>query len=143
MKDTKITNCNSLPDEVKINLNVLSALMLNRVGGHVDRADVVTIHQCSTAQRGVKLLKELVQPGGLGDTISHCVILSFSTGSGDGILTLGGSGDEVVTKKHSISRGGLARIWTTGSVSISVDNKISGCKWSQQKVEVKSASNVV
>jgi hypothetical protein len=83
MKDTEITNCNSLPDEVKINLNVLSALMLNRVGGHVGCADVVTIHQCSAAQRGVKILKELAQPGGLGDTISHCAILSFCTGSRD------------------------------------------------------------
>jgi len=47
MKDTKVTNCNPLPDEVEINLDLLSALMRNRVGGHVDRADVVTIHQCS------------------------------------------------------------------------------------------------
>ena len=80
MKDTKITNRNPLPNEVKINLDVLSALMMNRVGGHVDRANVVTVHQCSAVQRGVKLLKELAQPGGLGDTISHCTILSFSTG---------------------------------------------------------------
>jgi hypothetical protein len=29
MQDTKITNCNSLPDEVKIDLNVFSALTLN------------------------------------------------------------------------------------------------------------------
>jgi hypothetical protein len=46
MQDTKITNCNSLPGEVKIDLNVFSALMLNWVGGHVDRTDVVTEHQC-------------------------------------------------------------------------------------------------
>jgi hypothetical protein len=44
MQDTKITNSNSLSDEVKIDLNMFSALMLNRVGGHVDRTDVVTIH---------------------------------------------------------------------------------------------------
>jgi hypothetical protein len=143
MKDTKITNCNSLLDEVKINLNVLSALLLNWVGGHVDRADVVIIHQCSGVQRGVKLPKELAQPSGLGDTISLCTVLSFNTGSGDGILTLGGPGDEVVTKIRSIARGGIACIWTTSPVSISVDHKICGCRWLQQKAQVKSASNVV
>ena len=56
MKDTKITNGNPLPDEVEVNLNMLGALMLNRIGGHVDGADVVTIHQCSSAKRGVKLM---------------------------------------------------------------------------------------
>jgi len=37
----------------------------------------------------VKLLKELWQPSGLGDTFGYRVILSFSTRSGDGFLTLG------------------------------------------------------
>ena len=49
MQDTKITNSNSLSDEVKIDLNVLGALMLNWVGGHVDGTDVVTIHQCGAS----------------------------------------------------------------------------------------------
>ena len=51
MQDTKITNCNLLPDEVKVDLNVFSALMLNRVGGHVDGTDVVTKHHCGTPKR--------------------------------------------------------------------------------------------
>ena len=33
MHNTNITNSNSFPDEVKINLNVLGALMLDRIGG--------------------------------------------------------------------------------------------------------------
>ena len=49
MQNTKITNSNSLPDEVKINLNMLSSLMLNWIGGHVDDTDVVTIHQCGAS----------------------------------------------------------------------------------------------
>ena len=88
MKDTKITNGNPLPDEVEVNLNMLGALMLNRIGGHVDCTDVVAIYQCSAAKRGVKLLKQLAQPCGLGDTISHCAILGFNTGSGDCVLML-------------------------------------------------------
>ena len=52
MKNSKITNGNPLPNEVEINLNMLGSLMLNRVGGHVDDTDVVTIHQRSLAKRG-------------------------------------------------------------------------------------------
>ena len=52
MKDTKITNENPLPDKVEVNLNMFGALMLNRIGGHVDGADVVTIHQCGLAEGG-------------------------------------------------------------------------------------------
>jgi hypothetical protein len=50
MQNSKITDSNSLPDEVKINLNMLSSLMLNWVGDHVEGTDVVTIHQCGVLQ---------------------------------------------------------------------------------------------
>jgi len=62
MKNSKITNRNPLPDEVEINLNMLGSLMLNRVGGHVNSVDVVTIHQRSSAKWGMQLLKQLAQP---------------------------------------------------------------------------------
>jgi hypothetical protein len=55
MKDTNITNSNTLLNKVKINLNVLGALMLNGVGGHVDGADVVTIDQGGSSQGRVEL----------------------------------------------------------------------------------------
>ena len=80
MKNSKITNGDPLLDEVEVNLNMLGSLMLNRIGGHVDGADVVTIHQRSSAKRGMKLLKQLAQPSSLGNTIGHGAILSFSTG---------------------------------------------------------------
>jgi hypothetical protein len=34
-----------LTDKVEINLNMLSALMLNRVGGEIDSTDVVAVDQ--------------------------------------------------------------------------------------------------
>jgi len=55
MQNTKVTNGDSLPDEVKINLDVLGALMLHRVGGHVDDTDVVAVHQCGAPKRGMQL----------------------------------------------------------------------------------------
>jgi hypothetical protein len=38
VKDENISAGNTLMNEVKINLNMLSALMLDKVGGEVDRA---------------------------------------------------------------------------------------------------------
>jgi hypothetical protein len=81
MQHAEITNGNTLADEVEVNLNMLRALMLNRVGGHVEGADVITIHQSGTVKRSTKLLEELVQPCRFGDPVSHCVILCFSIGS--------------------------------------------------------------
>jgi hypothetical protein len=43
--------------------------------------DVVTIYQCGTVKWSTKLLEELTQPCRLSDSVSHCAILSFSTGS--------------------------------------------------------------
>jgi hypothetical protein len=50
MENAGTTNGNSLPNEVKIDLNVFGALMLNQVGGHGDHTDVV-VDQGSTAGR--------------------------------------------------------------------------------------------
>ena len=88
---------------MKINLDVLGALMLDLVGGHVNCTDVVAVYQCRVTVRCMELLKKLAQPCGLGDTISHRAILGFSTRSGDGVLMLRGLGDEIVPKKHSIA----------------------------------------
>jgi hypothetical protein len=44
MKNTNITNDNALTDEVEINLDMLRALMLNRVSGQVYTTDIVTIN---------------------------------------------------------------------------------------------------
>jgi hypothetical protein len=45
MEYPDITNSNTLPNEVEIDLNMLGTLMLNGVGGHVDGADVVAVNQ--------------------------------------------------------------------------------------------------
>jgi len=88
MQDTNITNGDTLSDEVEINLDVLRALMLHWVGGHVHSADVVAVDQRSAVKGSVELRQELAQLGCLGNAIRHCAILSFSTGSGDGVLAL-------------------------------------------------------
>ena len=89
MKNMKITNKNPLPDEVKINLDMLRSLMLNRVGGHVDSANVVNTHQRSSVKRGVDLLQQLAQPCSLSDTVGHNAILGSCTEARDCVLPLG------------------------------------------------------
>jgi hypothetical protein len=42
-------------DEVEINLDMLSMLMLNGVGRQVDGTDIVTIDKCVVGQREVHL----------------------------------------------------------------------------------------
>ena len=142
MKNSKITNGNPLPDEVEINLNMLGSLMLNWVGGHVDRTDVITVDKYGAAKRSVKLVKKLTEPGSLSNTIGHGAILSFSTGTGDGVLTLGRPRDQVITKEHSIARGGLASIRTTSPVSIRVDHQIIQGRRPKVKTQVQGTPNV-
>jgi hypothetical protein len=45
MEDADFTNGNFLSDEMKINLHLFHALMLNGVGGEVHGPDVVTVDE--------------------------------------------------------------------------------------------------
>jgi hypothetical protein len=45
VEDTNVSNSNTLADKVKINLNMLGALVLNGVGGEVDGTDVIAVDQ--------------------------------------------------------------------------------------------------
>jgi len=118
MHDADITNSNMLPHEVKINLNVFGALMLDRVGGHVDGADVVTIDQRSTPRRCMKLEEKLAQPGGFGNAISHSTILCLCTGSGHCVLSLRRPGNQVVPEENRITRCGFESIWTACPIGV-------------------------
>jgi len=129
-----------LTNEVKIDLDMLRSLMLNCVGGHADRTDVVAVDKYGAAKRSVKLVKKLTEPGSLGNTIGHGAVLSFSTGTGDGVR--GRPRDQVITKEHSIARGGLASIRATSSVSIRVDHQIIQGRRLKVKTQVQGTPNV-
>jgi hypothetical protein len=45
MEDADLTDGNLLSDEMKINLHMLHALMLNKIGGEVHGADVVAVDE--------------------------------------------------------------------------------------------------
>jgi hypothetical protein len=66
---------------VKVDLHVLGALMLHRIGGEVDRADVVAVDEGNTLEGVVELLEKLSEPGGLGHAVGHNAVLSLSAGA--------------------------------------------------------------
>jgi hypothetical protein len=45
VEPTNVLNGNVLADKVKINLNMIGALVLNGVGGEVDGADIILVDQ--------------------------------------------------------------------------------------------------
>jgi len=55
VKDPDVSNGNPLADEVEINLDMLRALMLDRVSGEVHRADVVAVDEGAATKRLVEL----------------------------------------------------------------------------------------
>jgi hypothetical protein len=45
-----------LTDKTQIDLHVLHALMLHKIGGEVDHADVVAVHEDGALNKAVELL---------------------------------------------------------------------------------------
>jgi len=62
MKNTDVANSNPFPDEVEVNLDMLCALMLNRVGRQIHGTHIVTIDKSRASQRSMKFLEQLAEP---------------------------------------------------------------------------------
>jgi hypothetical protein len=59
MEDADWTDGNLLSDKMKINLHMLGALMLNRVGGEVHDVDIVAVDKCALRRQGLELVEQL------------------------------------------------------------------------------------
>ena len=88
MKNADVTNINPFPDKVEINLDMLCALMLDRVGRQVNSTDVVTVHQGRLGEWAMELKKKLSKPRTLSNSVCNSPILSLSTGTRDSRLSL-------------------------------------------------------
>jgi hypothetical protein len=111
---------------VEVDLDMLCALVLNGVGGEVDGVDVITVDESALQQRSMELLEELPEPTSFSYAVGHDAILNLGARAGDDVLALGGPGDEIVTEKHSIARGGPTCIRATRLVRIRVDRQLGG-----------------
>jgi hypothetical protein len=98
IEDADLTDGNLLSDKMMINLHMLGALMLNRVGGEVHGTDIVTVDKCAPRRRGLELVKQLMQPSGLSHAVCNGTMLSLSAGAGDDGLPLGRPGNQVVPR---------------------------------------------
>jgi hypothetical protein len=91
-ENPNITGGDMLKDEVHVDLYVLCALMLHRIGGDVDRADVIAVDEGGTLERVVELLQKPAWPGSLGHVVGHSTIHGVSTRARDNELSLDGPG---------------------------------------------------
>jgi hypothetical protein len=85
---------------MKINLHMLGALILNEVGGEVHGADIVTVDDGAPRWRGLELVEQLTQPGGLSHAVGNSTIFGLNAGAGDDGLSLDQSGNQVVPQEH-------------------------------------------
>ena len=82
------------PNKMDINLNVLGALMMNRVGGEIDRRDIITVDNRGLVNRRQELMEKLLEPRTLSNDVGDGAVLRFSTGAGDNGLPPGRPGDK-------------------------------------------------
>jgi hypothetical protein len=82
MKDPDLSKRDLLADELNVELDVLRAPVVNRVGSHIDHADIVAIDNRSCSEGNVKFLKKMADPSALGDDMSNRTVLSLSAGPG-------------------------------------------------------------
>jgi len=82
MKNTNFAKSYLLADEVDVDLDVLGMTVVDRVGCHVDNANIVAVDNCGNLQRNVELLKNLPQLAALGDNVSNCPVLGLRTRPG-------------------------------------------------------------
>ena len=101
MKNTNFAKSHLLADEVNVDLDVLGTTVVDRVGCHVESANIVAVNNCSNLQRDVEILKKLPQPAALGDNVSNRSILGLRTGPGYRGLPFGRPGHQVVSQEDT------------------------------------------
>ena len=100
MKNTNFAKSHLLADEVDVDFDVLCKAVVDRVGCHVDSADVVAVDDCSNLQRNMEFLK-LPQPAAFGDDVSNRPVLGLRTGPGYRGLPFGRPGHQAVSQKDT------------------------------------------
>lgn len=113
-----MTHLNLFADEVYIDLNMFSSLMLNLVGGEIYVTDIVAVDYCGPGYMDLHFKQKVAQPRSFGHDVSDASILSFSPGPGDCLLAFLRPGDEVLSEEDAITGGGATSGGTTCPISI-------------------------
>jgi hypothetical protein len=88
MQHVNLAHGNTIANEVKIDFDVLGALVLDGVRRHVDGANIVAEHNRSWRRWSMKLVEELANLSSLGNGVGHSTVLSLSAGTRDRMLPL-------------------------------------------------------
>jgi hypothetical protein len=136
MEDAYLADGNLVSEKIKINLHMLGALMLNGVSGEVHDADVVAVDKGAPRRWGLKLLEQLSQPSGLSHVVGNSTILDLRARVRDDGLPLGRPGNQVVPQEHRIACCRAVSVWTTGPVSVCVDDEVRAARMTQKKTIV-------
>ena len=70
MENPNTAKGNLLTHKVNIELNMLRTSMVHRVGGKVDRADVIAVDESGCVNLTEQLLKKLTKPRALGHALA-------------------------------------------------------------------------
>jgi hypothetical protein len=137
MEYTDLTDGDFLSDKMKINLHMFGALMLNGVGEEVHNADVVAVDESASRRRTLKLMEQLVQPGGLSHAFGDGLVLGFRVGPRDDRLSLGRLGHKVVPEEHRVAGRRSMSVRTSNPVSVSVDDEVGAGRAMQKETVIR------
>jgi hypothetical protein len=90
-----IADDDAISNEVKIDLHMLGPLVLHRVGGEVDGADVVAVDQHAPGEGTMELGEELAEPRSLCHAFGHGTVLRLGARAGDDRLALRRLGHQI------------------------------------------------
>jgi hypothetical protein len=81
MKNSKITELDSLTNKMNVQFDVFCALVMNRVSRHVLRRDIVAVGDGGLGGRALELAEQLTKPDALSCCVGDSAVFSFGTGA--------------------------------------------------------------
>ena len=103
MKDADIAEGHAVTNEVKIDLHMLRALVLDGIGGEIRGRDVVAVNDGRTRRGAADLLQKLAQPTRFRNRVGDGPVFSFGARARHGCLSFRGPGNEVVAEVHEVA----------------------------------------
>jgi hypothetical protein len=88
-------------------------------------------------------MEQLSKPSGLSYAIGDGTLLDLCSRVGDDGLPLSRPEHQVVPQEHRIAGRRVACVWTTGPVSVHVDNEVGATRTMQKKIVVRCPLEVV
>jgi hypothetical protein len=67
-------------NKVDVDLYMLRATMMNRIGSHIDCTNIVAIDNARRTDQDMKLLKQLAQPAALSNCFSNSSVMYLPIG---------------------------------------------------------------